>query len=277
MALKNEPGWDSFARVNAGQRFRKQSAAIGRALTDTIVREANIQPGMTVLDVASGSGEPAITAATQLNGTGRVIATDISPTPLKVAEERARERGLSNIEFQTADVHQLPFGDAMFDRILCRLGVMFFSDLPRALAELRRVLKPGGRITLLAWGPMEQPYFETTIGTVVRALPELRPLISSSVMFRFGAHGALSSELSAAGFAAVEENSPEVPWNWPGTPEELWEYFQEVTIPFKPLFQAIPPDRRDEVNREVLSALQSRYDGQQVRFDAHIALASATR
>lgn len=269
--------WDSFTRINAGQRFRRQSAAMGRALTETIVSEAQIAPHLTVLDVASGSGEPAISVAALMNGTGHVVATDISPSPLKVAEQRAHERGLNNIEFLPADVHHLPFPDFSFDRILCRLGVMFFADPPCAFAELYRVLKPKGRATLLAWGSMHQPYFETTIGTILRILPELKTYTASVNMFRYGSPGALVSQLQYAGFQDIEEKIIDLPWNWPGTPEELWEYFQEVTIPFKPLLQAIPDTRRDDINSEVLKILKVRSDGNEVKFSATVVIASAVK
>ena len=74
--------WNTFARVNASQRWRKPSAAMGRAMTEAIVREAHVEAHMRVLDVACGTGEPAISLATLLNGTGEVIATDISSEPL---------------------------------------------------------------------------------------------------------------------------------------------------------------------------------------------------
>ena len=88
--------------------------------------------------------------------------------PLEVARARARQRGLDNVEYLQGDVHALPFADGSFDRVTSRLGVMFFADLAKALGELHRVLKPGGKIALLAWGAIEQPYFESTIGTVRR-------------------------------------------------------------------------------------------------------------
>ncbi len=92
--MNNSPDWNSFARKQAGERWRKQSAAMGRGLTELVVREAAVEPGMNVLDVACGSGEPAISIASQLNNAGQVIGVDISAEPLAVARERATQRKL---------------------------------------------------------------------------------------------------------------------------------------------------------------------------------------
>ena len=269
--------WNAFARVNAAQRWRRQSAAMGRPMTEAIVAEAQVTPGMRVLDVACGTGEPAISLALLLNGTGLVHGIDISGEPLRVAAQRARERRLVNAAFQQADVHSLAFADGSFDRVTSRLGVMFFADVGRALREMHRVLKPGARITLLAWGPMQQPYFESTIGTVLRLVPGLALPDSGRRMFRFGAAGELASALEDAGFCGIEEDLRVVPWSWPGTPEEVWDYFQEVTVPFKPLLEAIPEEKREMVNAEVLKEIGHFYDGAQVNFTATICLVSATR
>lgn len=150
--INNSPDWNSFARKQAGQRWRKQSAAMGRGLTELLVREADVEPGMNVLDVACGSGEPAISIASQLNDTGRVIGVDISAEPLAVARERAAQRKLTNVSFQQADVQRLPFAAARFDRVTCRLGLMFIADVSQALAEIKRVLRPSGRFATAAWG-----------------------------------------------------------------------------------------------------------------------------
>src|SRR6478672_4927167 len=143
--LGENTDWNSFGRANASQKWRRQSAAMGNDMTRAIVEAAQVRPGMRVLDIACGTGEPAISIAQLLAGSGDVVGIDISPSPLKIAAERATQRGLSNVTFQQADAHQLPFADNTVDRITSRLGVMFFSDLPRALSEMRRVLKPSGR------------------------------------------------------------------------------------------------------------------------------------
>jgi len=267
--------WNSLARMNASERWRQPSAAMGRAMTDVIVADAQVEAGMRVLDVASGSGEPAISIAALLRGTGRVVATDISPGPLKIGEQRARERDLNNIEFVAADVQQLPFPDDSFDRVTCRLGVMFFPDLPRALGEMHRVLKPGGRVSLLAWGAINQPYFDSTLGTILRLLPELKLPESGLRMFKFAEAGALSAALRHAGFPISGETVRDVPWNWPGTPEDLWAWFRAVTVPFQPLLQAVPEERQSVVDAQVIAALRRRYNGHEVCFSASIVLASA--
>ena len=268
--------WNAFARAQAAQRWRRQSAAMGRPMTEAIVAEAKVEPGMRVLDVACGTGEPAISLALLLKGSGLVLGVDISSQPLKLAAQRARERGLGNVGFQQADVHHLPFPASHFDRVTCRLGVMFFSDVARALRELRRVLKQKGRITLLAWGPMQQPYFESTLGAILRTVPGSALPASGRQMFRFGEAGTLAAALTEAGFSSIEEQFRIVPWSWPGTPEEVWDYFQEVTVPFRPLIDAIPNHQRAVVQAQVLEAIGRYYDGAQVNFTATICLASAS-
>ena len=269
--------WNSFARANASDRWRKQSAMMGTPLTELIVREARIESNHHVLDIASGTGEPAISIATFLNGSGEVTATDISAEPLKIAEGRAQERDLTNICFQVADVHALPFDEARFDRVTSRLGLMFFNDLPKALTEIHRVLRPGGRFTTVAWGPFEQPYFETTIGTILRLCPNLELPASGKAMFKFGETGVLSRALKEAGFAEAHDQIREVDWTWHGTTEDVWEYFQAVTVPFAPLLKSAHEESHDRINREVLTSIRKLAEGDSVHFGGQFVIASALK
>jgi SAM-dependent methyltransferase len=263
---------------------------MGSAVTEAIVEEARVVQGIKVLDLACGSGEPSISIAALLAGTGEVIGVDMAAEPLKVARERARKRGLTNVEYMQADVHTLPFADACFDRVTSRLGVMFFGDLRKALAEMRRVLKPGGRVALLAWGAMEQPYFDMTIGTVRRLHPELEVPAGARQMFKFGypqsgtgqqtalrplaqGPGTLATALREAGFAEAEDRVRHLRWDWHGSPEEMWDYFRGVTVPFRALLEKVEGD--EAVNSAVLAALGERYDGAYVKMDAEMVVATA--
>jgi ubiquinone/menaquinone biosynthesis C-methylase UbiE len=274
-----EQNWDSFARLNAGERFKKQSAEMGAAVTRAIVEAASVafqpEPRLRVLDVACGSGEPSISIAALLKGTGQVIGMDMAAAPLEVARERARKRGLDNVEYRQGDVHALPFAGQSFDRVTSRLGVMFFGDLRKALGEMHRVLKPGGRVALLAWGAMEQPYFESTIGAVRRVRPELEFPAAARAMFKFGVPGTLSARLRDTGFSEVEEKVRGLQWDWHGTPEEMWDYFRGVTVPFRALLEKVDGDA--EVDRAVLASLGERFDGEWVRFEAEMVVATAAK
>ena len=265
---------------------------------------------MRVLDVVCGSGEPSISMAVRLKGTGgvtgNVIGVDMAVAPLQVARQRARARGLDNVEYVQGDVHALPFADGSFDRVTSRLGVMFFADLAKALAEMHRVLTPGlatgtqrdallrpqalagtgqptalrsptpgGRVALLAWGPMEQPYFDATIGTVRRLRPELEVPEAARAMFRFGKAGTLSRALAEAGFGTVEEQLLGLRWDWHGPPEEMWDYFRGVTVPFRALLEKVDGDAA--VDRAVLAALGESFDGEWVRCEAQMVMATAVR
>ncbi len=271
--------WNSFARLNAGERFRAQSAEMGAAVTAAVVEAAAVTgPEMhvgRVLDVACGSGEPSISIAALLRTKGQVVGIDTSEGPLEVARERARQRGLKNVEYLQADVHALPFADQSFDRVTSRLGLMFFSELRKALSEMHRVLKPGGRVALLTWGAMEQPYFESTIGTVRRVRPGLEIPAAARAMFKFGVPGTLTALLAEAGFRKIDERVRGLRWDWHGTPEEMWDYFRSVTVPFRALMEKVEGDA--EVDRAVLAALGDRFDGEYVRFEAEMVVVTAAR
>jgi ubiquinone/menaquinone biosynthesis C-methylase UbiE len=277
MTTLNSPDWNSFSRANASQKWRKQSAAMGSGMTEAIVAAAKVAPGMRVLDIACGTGEPSITIARLLQGTGEVVGVDLSGGPLAVAGERAKEHGLSNVRFQQADVHDLPFPANSFDRITSRLGVMFFAELPRSLQEMHRVLKPGGRVALLAWGKFDQPYFATTIGTILKMLPNIQLSATGEGMNKFGTPDVLAAQMREAGFAQVQESLEYVSWTWPGTVEEVWEYFQDVAVPFQPTLQAVPAERRNQIDEAVLQAMKKYQVGDEVRFTAHVNITTAEK
>ena len=250
---------------------------MGAGVTQAIVQLAAARPGMQVLDLACGTGEPAISLASEVSPQGHVIGVDINSELLEVARGRARQRSLNNIEFRQADAQALPFSPESFDLVTSRFGVMFFDDIARALGEACRVLRSQGRIALLAWGPFEQPYFLSTMAIVRRHVTASTLHPGTLNMFRFSRPGSLMAALKQAGFTRIEERTVTVPWSWPGPPEEVWEYFREITVPFRPLLSSIPPDKAEQVNAEVVAAVRRHYDGKQVNFTADVVLASAEK
>jgi SAM-dependent methyltransferase len=277
MTTNSTPDWGTSYRLIASEKWKAKSAAMGRDVTEALVEYAQPRPGMKVLDLASGTGEPAISLASRVRPAGHVTALDLSSELLQIAAERAQQRKLTNLSIRQADAHEVPFPHESFDLVTSRFGVMFFQNCQRALREVHRVLKPGARTCFLVWGPFEQPYWSSTMGIVAKHVggPVLVP--GGADPFKFGSPGSLSAELRKAGFANVEEERKSVPWTWPGTAEEVWEQAQAVATPFLPLLQRVPAERRNEIDREVISAIQQYADGDSIKFGAVVVMASGTK
>ncbi len=274
MSPANPAPWGSSFRLVAAEKWKAKSAAMGCAVTDALVEYSRPLPGMRVLDLASGTGEPAISLAQRVASQGSVTAVDQNSELLEIAAERASNKKLLNFTTQQADAHLLPFADYSFDLATCRFGVMFFSDPQRALRELRRVLKPGARACFAAWGPMEQPYWQTTIQIVHRHVGGSLLPAGGADPFRFAASGSLPEVLSAAGFHEVEESTQNLPWTWPGDAEEVFEYFCQVSAPFRPMLERVSADHWPVIRAEAKAAIDRYRVGDGIRFGADIVFVS---
>ena len=273
MSASNPAPWGSSSRLMAAEKWKAKSAVLGNAVTEALVEYSCPTPGMRVLDLASGTGEPGISLAERVPR-GSVTAVDQSSELLDVAAKRARDKNLLNFMTQPADAHHLPFADQSFNLATCRFGVMFFSDAERALAELRRVLKPGARACFAAWGPIEQPYWQTTLKIVRRHVGGAMLEPGGSDPFRFSTSGSLSTVLSGSGFHEVEEATHRLPWTWPGAAEEAFEYFCAVSAPFRPMLERLRVDEWPVIRAEAKRAMERYRVGDEIRFGADVVLAS---
>lgn len=274
---EQEGGWGNQFRLVASEKWKAKSAAMGQPVTDALVEYAKPSPGMHVLDLGSGTGEPAISLASRVGPLGHVTALDLSAELLAIAEQRARARGLTNFTTRKADAHALPFADNSFDLGTSRFGVMFFDDAERALRELRRVLRLGARACFLAWGSFDQPYWQSTMGVVHRHIGG--PLLQAGGPnpFRFAESGSLSRVLTSAGFNDVEEENTTLPWTWPGPVEEVWEQARAVAVPFRSMLDRVPVERWPEIHADVHQAVTRYSDGEKIAFGASVILASGRK
>jgi ubiquinone/menaquinone biosynthesis C-methylase UbiE len=273
VSASNPAPWGSSFRLVAAEKWKAKSAVLGNAVTEALIDYSRPSPDMRVLDLASGTGEPGISLAQRVPQAS-VIAVDQSSELLDIAAKRARDKNLLNFITQQADAHHLPFADQSFDLATCRFGVMFFSDCERALAELRRVLERGACACFAAWGPMEQPYWQTTMKIVNRHVGGAMLQPGGADPFRFSAAGSLSQVLRASGFRDVEEATRNLPWTWPGDADEVLEYFCAVAAPFRPMLERVPAEEWPVIRAEAKAAMERYRVGDEIRFGADVVLAS---
>jgi len=271
--------WTGDRTVAAWRKWHAQIAAFTHGATEAILEAAHLRPGMRVLDLASGVGDPALSIAAEVAPSGRVTATDLGPGMISLAEELARKRGITNIEFREASAESLPFPGESYDVLTCRFGIMFFPDLPKALRECFRVLKPGGRAAFVAWGKKEQPFFGTTAGIVLKhvPVPPPPPDPDGPSMFMFGERDRLRRALEAAGFSNVHEEDRIIAGRWAASVEEYWEQFTEVAAPFRPLIDQLTPEKMAQAKAEIFAALKKFWDGKELNMPLEIVIGTGTR
>ncbi len=271
--------WTGDATVAAWRKWHDRIAAFTRGATQAILEAAQLRPGLCVLDLASGVGDPALSIAMEVAPSGHVTATDLGPGMMSLAEELAQKKGITNIEFREASAESLPFTEESYDVLTCRFGVMFFPDLGKALGECRRVLRPGGRAAFVAWGNKEQPFFATTAGILLKhvPVPPPPPDPEGPSPFMFGERDRLRRALEAAGFVHVHEEARIVNGPWSGPPEEYWEQFSEVAAPFRPLIAQLSPEKKAEAVAEILTTLKRFWNGKELNMPLEIVIGTGTR
>ena len=200
---------DDFA--GAWERWFEVIEAGAAPVSKRLLEAAGVGPGGLVLDLATGLGEPALSAAGRVAPEGRVLAVDFSAAMLERAEARAARLGVTNIRFQQMNLNDPDLPAETFDAVLCRWGLMFLADLDGLLSQVLRSLKPGGRFAAAVWAEPNRVPAISLSGRVVRRHlglppPEEGPLSA----FACADRTALVARLSAAGFGEVTSEERQV-------------------------------------------------------------------
>src|SRR4030095_11018483 len=198
---ENAPYW-----VKHAETIRTMFAPV----TTALIQEAGIHQGQSVLDVACGAGEPALTIAQHVGASGSVTCTDAVVEMVTATEATARTLGINNVTFRHCPAESLPFPDNSFDVAESRLGVMLFGDPAVAVKEMLRVIKPGGIVRFVVWGENDVNPFTLLPSKVMSrhiATPPADP--DAPTAFRFAAPGKLAGVLTEAGAINVNERTCE--------------------------------------------------------------------
>ena len=218
-----------------------------------LIELAGIRSGMWVLDVATGPGEPALTICRRVGPRGLVAGVDFSPSMLRRARTRARTLGVGNVQFHEMDAERLSFPDLTFDRVVCRFGLMLMPNAERALAEMHRVLVPGGLVAVAVWSARSKV---NTLGIVRGALERydaFHPPPGAPDFFRFGQAGAMERALRSAGFRRMHSERMKVQWVF-NSPDEFWDSMKQGPS-LRRALAAVSPAVRRAVRADVFRAL----------------------
>jgi enediyne biosynthesis protein CalE5 len=262
--MSNNPQPFNAEQFKAQQRQMWDNAAAGwqawweniergaQKVSDKLVEMAEINPGDKVLDIATGIGEPAVTAARQVKPNGKVVATDISSQMIAIAKSRARSLGLDSImEFRVGDAEKLDLPKSSFNAVLSRWGLMFLPNLTSALSATRQLLVPGGRLAAAVWStPAKVPMIDVAMSTVRKQTNAPPPPPGTLGPFSLADPEALKRSFTQAGFKDVRVESFLITFAFDSA-ETYTRFQQQVTAPI----QAMLANQTEEKRKQVLDAV----------------------
>jgi ubiquinone/menaquinone biosynthesis C-methylase UbiE len=259
--------WDNVAR--GWQKWWKTFEKDAQKVNERLVDLAEIKPGDRVIDIATGIGEPAITAAKKVGVEGYVLATDISPQMLAIAKERTVSLGLQNIvEFKEVDAEKIldlqqhqPLSP--FAAVLCRWGLMFFPNLASTLTNICKLLSSGGRIAAAVWSePAKVPKLYTAIDIVTQKLG-----ISSTAYahyteilspFSLANINIVNNALVEAGFKDIHTEYLNITFEFLSA-EDYTDFAKQIIAPIHNLLANETEKRKEEIWKAVTEEVARRY------------------
>jgi ubiquinone/menaquinone biosynthesis C-methylase UbiE len=245
----SDSDWDQKAKQWA--KLAPKSVSTHDTPNQILIARAGIEVGDHVLDLASGTGEPAISIALKVGSEGSVVATDANATMLEAAKQRAEALELRNITFEVCRMEELPFEAGRFDAVTCRFGLMHCEDAVAALAGARRVLKPGKRMAVMVHGARELNTQYSVVRAAVFAFLGEEDSATNIRRFRFSGPGELKGLFEGAGFSDVEEEEISEVVTRPAG-ERFWQ--QMVERGFGPKVASFDADRRAALDDAIESA-----------------------
>jgi SAM-dependent methyltransferase len=226
-AIKTKQRADWNALSTAWEARRDEIERGGASLTTRLLELGGVGPGQTVLDVATGHGELALSAARLVGPTGRVLGVDISPAMIEVARKRAS--GLTNVDFVEADMEALGQAAGPFDVALSRFGLMFAVDHVGVFHTLARVITPGGVLAAAVWGPTSSHLLSKGPSALGQYLEMPPPAPGVPGPFSMSDQEQLTGELAAAGFREISVTEHVLPFEFASMEDYL--SFNKAMLP----------------------------------------------
>ncbi|MGH2780804.1 MAG: class I SAM-dependent methyltransferase [Thermoleophilaceae bacterium] len=247
------PGWE---------RRRDYIWETSRAVGEWMVRELDSRPGDTVLELGAGPGDTGFAATAALGDDGRLISTDFSPDMVEVARRRGAELGRRNVDYRVMDAERIELDSDSVDGVLCRFGYMLMADAAAALSETRRVLRPGGRLSLAVWGaPERNPWASIGGRMLVEGGHMPAPEPEAPGVFSMASEERTRALLERAGFTKVR--SDEVPVSFAFRDlDDYVSFTMDTAGPFAIVVRGLSEDERETIKVQLGDAFDPfRADG----------------
>jgi ubiquinone/menaquinone biosynthesis C-methylase UbiE len=235
-------GWD---------RERSWMWEASRAVSEEMLKALGPEPGQTILELAAGTGETGFAAARVIGPEGRLICTDFAPEMVAAARRESERLELANVDHREMDAERMDLDDDSVDGVLCRWGYMLMSDPATALAETRRVLREGGRLSLSVWGAAERnPWASLPAKALMEhtGAPPANP--KDPGIFAMADPERVRSLVHGAGFAQPRLDEVEVRWRFEDF-DAYWRFVTELAGGIAMVLQAMPETDREAVRKLV--------------------------
>src|SRR5262245_64864246 len=256
------------------EKHRETLRRMFAPVSEALIEDAEVAAGNTVLDVATGSGEPALRVAEVVGASGEVVGADPVAGMIDVATSAAARLSLKNARFEVAGADKLPFPDDRFDAVVSRFGVMYFPSPLNGIREMLRVLKPGRKMALAVWHFLDNNPFHALARIVDRYAPEPALPPDAPDAFRFAPPGRLKEIMIESEVHEVTERLFRFPINVSLSVEEFWNLRLEISEKLRQRLATLAPDTLSDLKRQALDAFRTYSTAAGFSFPAEVLIVS---